>query len=62
MGPIRSGTKPNADIDLAIRAQTVLLLAEMSDRLKTTCLFDETTRKVTDGSGREIIPLSYASA
>ncbi len=56
---IRSGSQPNADIELAIRAQTVLSLAEMSDKLKTTCLFDETTRKVTDGLGREIVPLTY---
>jgi len=57
---IRSGKPPNADIELAVRVQTVLSLAEMSDRLKTVCLFDESTRKVTDGSGREISPLSYS--
>ena len=34
---IRSGRRPNGNIDLAIRAQTVLSLAEMSDRLKVTC-------------------------
>ena len=37
---IRSGKEPNANIDLAIRVQTVLSLAEMSDRLKVTCLID----------------------
>jgi hypothetical protein len=58
----RSGRRPNADIELAVRAQAVLSLAEMSDRLKTTCLLDETTRIVTDGSGREITPLTHASA
>jgi hypothetical protein len=58
---IRSGKRPNANIDLAIRAQTVLSLAEMSDRLKVTCLFDEETRKVTDGTGKEIMPLSYGN-
>lgn len=57
---IRSGKRPNAHIDLAVRAQVVLSLAEMSDRLKATCLFDETTRKVTDASGREMTPPSYS--
>ncbi len=56
---IRSGKQPNADIELGIRAQTVLALAEMSYRLNITCLFDETTRKVADASGKEIAPLTY---
>jgi predicted dehydrogenase len=58
---IRSGHQPNADIELAIRVQTVISLAEMSDRLKTTCLFDEKTRKITDGSGKEIPPITYGT-
>ncbi len=58
---IRSGKEPNADIELAIRVQTVLSLAEMSDRLKTTCLFDEKTRKISDGSGKEIQPITYGT-
>jgi len=58
---IRSGKQPNAGIDLAIRVQTVISLAEMSERLKTACLFDEQTRKVTDGTGKEIKPLTYGS-
>ena len=58
---IRSGKEPNANIDLAVRVQTVISLAEMSDRLKTTCLFDEKTRKVTDGSGKELRPLTYGT-
>ena len=49
---IRSGKQPNGNIDLAIRVQTVISLAEMSDRLKMTCLFDEKTRKITDGCGQ----------
>jgi predicted dehydrogenase len=59
---IRSGKPPKANIDLAIRAQTVLSLAEMSDRLKVTCLFDEKTRKVTDGTGKEVAPITYSTA
>lgn len=58
---IRSGQQPNANIDLAIRVQTVIALAEMSDRLKITCLFDEKARKITDGSGREIPAITYGT-
>jgi len=58
---IRSGNKPNANIDLAIRVQTVISLAEMADRLKVTCLFDEKTRKITDESGKEITPITYGT-
>ena len=58
---IRSGQQPNANIDLAIRVQTVLSLAEMSDRLKVACLFDEKTRKVTTDGGTEITPITYGT-
>lgn len=58
---IRSGKQPNGNIELAIRAQTVISLAEMSDRLKITCLFDEKTRKITTADGKEIKPLTYGS-
>ncbi|MBM3836109.1 MAG: Gfo/Idh/MocA family oxidoreductase [Verrucomicrobia bacterium] len=58
---IRTGKQPNAGIDLAIRVQTVIALAEMSERLKSVCLFDEKTRKVTDGHGKEIQPISYGT-
>ena len=56
---IRAGKLPNANIDLAIRVQTVVSLAEMAERLKTTCLFDEKSRKITGADGREIKPLTY---
>lgn len=55
---IQGKKKPNCGIDLAVRAQTLLCLAEMSDRLNTVCLFDEATRKVHDGLGQEIKPIS----
>jgi predicted dehydrogenase len=58
---IRSGKTPNANIDLAARVQTVISLAEMSERLNITCLFDEKTRKITDGGGREIQPITYGT-
>jgi predicted dehydrogenase len=58
---IRSGQQTNANIDLAIRVQTVISLAEMSDRLKITCLFDEKSRKVTDAGGKEVTPITYGT-
>lgn len=58
---IRSGKAPNANIDLAIRVQTVISLSEMAERLKITCLFDEKTRKITTGDGKPVKPLTYGS-
>ncbi len=46
---IRTGKKPNCDIDLATKVQTIISLAEMSARTDKTILFDEKTRKVTAG-------------
>ena len=56
---IRTGTTPTGNIDLAIKAHTVVCLAEMSQRMGEMMHFDSTTRRVTTGSGRVIDPLSY---
>ena len=56
---IRANKQPNAGIDLATKVQTVISLAEMSDRLGVMCYFDAKTRKVTDKSGKEISQLTY---
>ena len=58
---IRANKQPNCGIDLATKVQTVISLAEMSDRLNVMCLFDEKTRKITDGTGRELAPITYGS-
>lgn len=58
---IRSGKAPNCNIDLAVRAQTVISLAEMSNRLKVACLFDEKTKKITTQDGRKVPALYYNS-
>ncbi len=58
---IRAHKQPNCGIDLAIRVQTVISLAEMSERLSVMCNFDEKTRKITTGDGREIKALTYGS-
>ena len=58
---IRSRKQPNANIELAIRVQTVITLAEMSDRLKVACVFDEKTRKVSTDGGTPVTPITYGT-
>ncbi|HKQ40596.1 MAG TPA: Gfo/Idh/MocA family oxidoreductase [Verrucomicrobiae bacterium] len=58
---IRANKQPNAGIDLAAKVQTVISLAEMSERLKITCLFDEKSRKVTTGDGKPVTPITYGT-
>ncbi|MEX0599936.1 MAG: Gfo/Idh/MocA family oxidoreductase [Rhodothermales bacterium] len=58
---IREDGQPSGNIDLAIRAQTVISLAEMSERLGEMLYFDEKTREVTTGSGRKIEPITYGT-
>jgi predicted dehydrogenase len=56
---IRSGRQPLANIELAIRAHTVLSLAEMSERLSLSLLFDPGSRTISTGGGRTVEPISY---
>lgn len=56
---IRANKQPNAGIDLAVKAQAVISLAEMSNRLNMMCCFDESTRKVTNKEGQEVALLNY---
>jgi hypothetical protein len=56
---IRNGETPLASIDLSIRAHVVLSLAEMSERLNLTLLFDEKTRKITTGDGKTVQAISF---
>jgi predicted dehydrogenase len=58
---IRANKQPNADVELAVRAQTVISLAEMSDRLKLTMLYDEKSGKITDGYGKEVAPITFGT-
>lgn len=61
---IRTNKQPNCGIDLAVRVQTVIALAEMSDRLGVACHFDEKTRKVSTGVGKdrmEVAPITYGT-
>jgi len=56
---IREGGTPFCNVDLTVRANTVLALAEMSERLGMVCFFDEKTRSVRTGDGKVVPPLSY---
>jgi predicted dehydrogenase len=58
---IRANKQPNCGIDLALRVQTVVSLAEMSQRLNTMCCFDEKTRKITTADGKEVPAISYGT-
>ena len=58
---IRSDTDPNGNIDVAIRAQTVISMAEMSERLGEMVYFDEDTRDMSTGSGRKLETLTYGT-
>jgi hypothetical protein len=59
---IRSGETPYANIDLAMKAHTVLCLAEMSERLSLTLIFDDKTRTIKTGDDRVVTPISYETA
>lgn len=58
---IRTRKEPNCGIDLAVKVQTIISLAEMSDRLNIMCLYDEKTRKITTADGKEVKPLTYGT-
>ena len=56
---IRKGGTPFCNVDLSVRANTVLCLAEMSERMGMTLFFDEKTRAIKTGDGRTLPPLTY---
>lgn len=59
---IRQGGVPYCNVDLTVRANTTLALAEMSERLGIVCFFDEKTRTVRTGEGKVLPALSYDTA
>ena len=56
---IRNGGETKGNIELSIRAQVVISLAEMSERMSLTLMYDEKTRKITTGTGQEVQSLNY---
>ena len=59
---IREGGTPFCNVDLSVRASTVLALAEMSERLGVVCFFDEKTRTIRNGEGKVIPPMDHNTA
>ena len=58
---IRDDKTTNGNIDVAIKCQTIISMSEMSERLGEMLYFDEKTRKLSTGSGREIEPITYGT-
>jgi hypothetical protein len=58
---IREDKQPNGNIDVAIRAQTIISMAETSERLGEMVYFDEDTRTFSTGSGRTLPVLTYGT-
>jgi predicted dehydrogenase len=58
---IRSGKPTHTNEDLALRSQTVLCLAEMSNRLGMNCHFDPKNETLHDRTGKEIAPITYGT-
>ena len=56
---IRANKLPNANIELAIRVQTVISLGEMSDRMGIACHYDEKTRSIYGGGDSKLEPVNY---
>jgi predicted dehydrogenase len=50
---IRANKAPNANIDLAIKVQTTISMAEISERYGIMAYWDDKKRRVTDSSGKE---------
>ncbi|MCH8122667.1 MAG: Gfo/Idh/MocA family oxidoreductase [Bacteroidetes bacterium] len=58
---IRNDTEPNGNIEVAIRTQTIISMAEMSERMGEMVYFDEETRSMSTGSGRPLETLTYGT-
>ena len=58
---IRDDKQTNGNIDVAVKCQTIIAMAEMSERLGEMLYFDPETRKLSTGSGREIEPITYGT-
>ena len=58
---IRTDVEANANIDIAVKTQTIISLAEMSERLGEMVHFDPATRTVSAGGGRELAPITYGT-
>ncbi len=57
---IRSNKLPNANIDLGIRVQTIISMAEVAERYGIAAYWDAKNRRITDSSGKEY-RINYAT-
>ncbi len=58
---IRNDKTTNGNIDVAIKTQTIISMAEMSDRLGEMLFFDPVTRTITNGGGKKIKSITYGT-
>lgn len=58
---IRDDKETNGNIEVAIRAQTIISMAEMSERLGLMLYFDEATRSLSTGTGQKVDPITYGT-
>lgn len=58
---IRDDGQTNGNIDVAIRAQTIISMAELSERMGEMIYFDEESRSLHTGGGIKIEPTTYAT-
>ncbi|MDE2729817.1 MAG: Gfo/Idh/MocA family oxidoreductase [Bacteroidota bacterium] len=60
-GAIRDDRQTNGNIDVAIKAQTIISMAEMSERLGEMLYFNAEDRTLHNGGGTVIEPISYGT-
>ncbi len=58
---IREDGQTNGNIDVAIRAQTIISMAELSERMGEMIYFNEEDRSLHTGGGKKIEPITYAT-
>ncbi len=58
---IRDDRETNGNIDVAIKAQTIISMAEMSERLGEMLYFNEADRSLHTGSGKKIDAITYGT-
>ena len=58
---IRDDREPNGNIDVAIKCQTLISMAEMSERMGEMLYFNEEDRTLHTGSGMKVEPITYGT-
>lgn len=58
---IQEDREPNGNIEVAIRSQTIISMAEMSERMGEMIYYNEEDRSLHTGSGSKIEPTTYAT-